>query len=110
MLRRMRMAPAVRVALMAAGILATTAAFGLHPEPTGADGVAAHRGLASAHVDDAPHACPACLTHGATLTPPRPATLAAGLPDLPALPSSAAAWHGRKAGRDLSGRSPPARS
>jgi hypothetical protein len=104
------MALAVRVALMAAGILAAAAGLGLHPEPSGAERVAAHRGFSSAHVDDAPHACPGCLTHGASLTPPLPATLCAGPPESGLLPSLAAATPGRLAGRELSGRSPPARS
>ena len=51
--------------LVAAGLLAVGAR--LRP-PSRArparDRVAAHRGISSAHADDAPHDCPACLTHG----------------------------------------------
>jgi hypothetical protein len=96
-----------RATLLAAAFLTLAASVGLHPEPGSGDLVTAHRGLASAHTDEGTHACPACLTHGAALAPPR-----AGLPS--AAPHAWRLEHrtespfvGRLAGRDLSGRSPP---
>ena len=110
MLRRMRASPAARAALAVAGALAVAAAFGLHPEPPGADRVAAHRGLSGAHQDDAPHACPACLTHAAALVAPRAQPIA---PD-PAADrnprSPEASSLSRRAALHLFGRAPPARS
>ncbi len=109
MLRRMRAARAVRAVLVAAATLALLASFGMHPEPVGTDGFASHRGLSSAHAEDAPHACPACLTHAAALlTPavdaPRVDSSDARVPL--ALESSALS---RRAALELSGRSPPFR-
>lgn len=110
MFRRMKTASPARAVLLAAAALAVLASFGLHPEPLSKDQLFTHRGLASAHADRAPHACPACLTHGAALAPPsselpaRAAIAVSGPPPLEILPP------GRLAGRDLSGRSPPDRS
>ena len=67
---RLRKAPRARAILLAAGVLAVVASFGLHPEPLGSERVSAHRGLASAHTDEGAHACPACLTHAAALVRP----------------------------------------
>ncbi len=103
----MRLAPAVRAALLAAGALALLAAFGLHPEGIGAGGFASHRGMSSAHLDEAPHACPACLTHTAALASPPVDPLAADLA------GTRAAWQPGNSGAsrcavlDLAGRSPP---
>jgi hypothetical protein len=99
-----------RAALLAAAALAVVASVGLHPEPIDGEHVAAHRGLASAHTDETTHACPACLTHAAALVPPL-----SGLPSAKPVPvrrdvPSGSPVVGRLAGRDLSGRSPPARS
>jgi hypothetical protein len=110
MFRQMRTAPSVRAALLAAGALAVLASFGLHPERLGDDQLAAHRGLASAHADKAPHACPACLTHGAALAPRLSELPARAAVFAPALPPPDVLPPGRLAGRDLSGRSPPDRS
>lgn len=110
MLRRMKRAPTVRAALLTGAVLALVASFGLHPEPLDADRVGAHRGLASAHTDEARHACPACLTHGAALAT-RPAELpSASLAEAPSYCRTAPRFVGRLAGRDLAGRSPPARA
>lgn len=107
MLRRLNASPLVRAALVAAGVLAMLAAFGLHPEPIGAGGIASHRGLSSAHQEDAPHACPACLTHAAALVTPA----ADPLPVDPSVRHAArrleTAAASRLAALDLSGRSPP---
>ncbi len=42
---RLRKAPRARAILLAAGVLAVIASFGLHPEPLGSERVSAHRGL-----------------------------------------------------------------
>ena len=110
MFRRLRTAPCVRAALLAAGALAVLASFGLHPELLGDDRLAAHRGLSSAHADKAPHACPACLTHGAALAPPLSQLPARVVIFAPGSPPAGVLPPGRLAGRDLSGRSPPDRS
>ena len=110
MLARLRSSPLVRTALLAAGFLAVAASFGLHPEPAAGDRVAAHRGLATAHTDDASHGCTACLTH-VPIVAASPADAACTPLDLAALDTFASpAFAGRRAGRDLSGRSPPSRS
>ncbi len=92
---------------MAAAVLALLAGFGLHPEPIGSAGLASHRGLSSAHMDEAPHACPMCLTHSAALTAPPSGmvTCDAGGTRSPRLPEDAAP--SLRAALDLSGRSPP---
>jgi hypothetical protein len=108
MLRRMRLAPAVRVVLVAAAALALVASFGLHPEPLGAGGFASHRGLSSAHHDDAPHACPACLTHAAALLTPAVDPLAVDSSDARAAFGLEPHARSRRATLELAGRSPPA--
>ncbi len=107
MLRRIRLAPVVRAALLAAGALMLSAAFGLHPEAIGAGGFSSHRGMSSAHLDEAAHVCPACLTHAAALAAPPADPLAADLDGtrVPRLPGNAGA--SRYAVLDVSGRSPP---
>ncbi len=107
MLRRMRAAPGVRAVLVAAAALALLAAFGLHPEPIGADGFASHRGLSSAHPEDAPHACPACLTHAAALLTPAPDPLAVDSSDARVAFALETGALSRRAALDLPGRSPP---
>jgi len=106
----MRLAPVVRAALLAAGALLLSAAFGLHPESIGPGGFASHRGMSSAHMDEAAHACPACLTHAAALAAPPAAPVAANLDATRTahLPGNAGA--SRDAVLDLSGRSPPVRA
>lgn len=107
MLRRIRLAPVVRAALLAAGALMLCAAFGLHPEAIGAGGFSSHRGMSSAHLDEAAHVCPACLTHAAALAAPPADPLAADLDGtrVSRLPGNAGA--SRHSVLDVSGRSPP---
>ena len=107
---RLRNTPLVRAALLAAGLLAVAASFGLHPEPAGGERVAAHRGLSSAHTDETSHGCTACLKHVPVVVGP-PAGAASALLTRAALAIfSSFDFAGRRAGRDLSGRSPPSRS
>ena len=106
MLRRMRTAPAVRLALCAAALLAVFASFGLHPEP-GEAFAGARPVLTQSAVSQSPHGCVACLNHGLALT-----SLASGLPAAGLLihvdsPLADPLWRGRLAGTDLPGRSPP---
>lgn len=108
MLRRMRSAPVVRLALCVAGFLAIGASFGLHPEPVGnfsssPPGVA----FAKLRTLEARHGCVACLTHGAALAAPLLGILLAGAPSEPASLLVDPSSHGRLAGTDLPGRSPP---
>jgi len=109
MLRRMRFAPAVRFALVAAAALALLASFGLHPEPLGPGGFASHRGLSSAHQDDAPHACPVCLTHAAALLTPAVDPLRIDSSDTRTAIALETDAVSRRAALELPGRSPPAR-
>ncbi len=110
MLHRLRIAPLARAAILAAAVLALVSSAGLHPEPIDAENVSAHRGLASAHSDEAAHACPACRTHTAALV-----LAPLGLPATAIAPTSLgfsadAPFVERVTGLDLSGRSPPSRS
>ena len=107
---RLRNAPLVRAVLLAAGALAVAASFGLHPEPAGGERVAAHRGLASAHTDEAAHGCTACLSHAPVLTAPAAGGTPTRLAPTALHLSANFEFAGRLAGRDLSGRSPPSRS
>jgi hypothetical protein len=110
MLRRMSASPAVRAVLVAACAMAVLAGFGLHPEPLETGGVAAHRGLSSAHLDDAPHACPACLTHSAAIVAPAIDPLSAVLDAARAASLLQPAALRRGASLELPGRSPPVRA
>ena len=110
MLHRLRTAPLAHAAVLAAAVLAFVSSAGLHPEPIGAENVSAHRGLASAHTDEAAHACPACRTHAAAFV-----VAPLGLLSTATAPTSLgfsvdSPFVDRLAGRDLSGRSPPSRS
>lgn len=107
MLRRMRLAPAIRAVLVAAAALALLASFGLHPEPLGAGGFASHRGLSSAHQDDAPHACPVCLTHAAALLTPAVDPLRIDSSDTRTVFALATDALSLRAALELPGRSPP---
>ena len=110
MLRRIRNAPVVRLALAVAVLLAIGTAFGLHPEPPSQARASDGSGISKARSAAAPHDCQACLTHGAAVASP----IAGFVPE--AAPTSAAALsdgslpHARLTCRDLSGRSPPALS
>lgn len=68
MLRRFRRSRVVRVLLCAAGLVSLTAAFGLHPEPSGASAAPTPLELASSAAVSAPaHECIACLTASSVL-------------------------------------------
>jgi hypothetical protein len=110
MLRQTRNRPAVRLALAVALLLALGASFGLHPEPASQGSPSGVSGISTARSAAAPHGCLACLTHGATMVSPlfgivleAAPSSATGLPE-GSLPPA------RLTCRDLSGRSPPARS
>jgi hypothetical protein len=68
MLRRFRRSRVVRVLLCASGLVSLTAAFGLHPEPSGASAAPSPLELASSASVSAPaHECIACLTASSVL-------------------------------------------
>ena len=106
MLRSLRTAPAVRLVLCVAALLAVGASFGLHPEP--GDGSAPRT---AAIAKDAPaqttHGCVACLNHGVALSSPLSGLfLACSVWEPASLPVDLLR-HGRLAGTELPGRSPP---
>jgi hypothetical protein len=69
MLRRLRCSRIARVVLCAAGLVSLTAAFGLHPEPSGTSCTAAPLEIASgASLTAQTHECIACLTASSVLT------------------------------------------
>jgi hypothetical protein len=108
MLGLMRNSPAVRWFLCLAALLSLSAAFGLHPEPDGANGPFAGTGVSPTRLQAPSHGCVACLAHGPAL-----ASASFGLP-LPATPRTGSVllayrgWEGRLPGRRQTGRSPPA--
>lgn len=98
----------MRLALCLAAALAVGASFGLHPEPAADFGAAAQStAFAKFRAAEASHGCVACLTHGAALTSPLSDILLAASPCEPASLILDPLSHGRLAGRDLPGRSPP---
>jgi hypothetical protein len=103
----MRTAPVVRIALCVAGFLAIGASFGLHPEPAGNFGLPPGAAWTKFRAPEATHGCVACLTHGAALPSPPVAILLLGASSEPASLVLHPDSHGRPAGRDLPGRSPP---
>jgi hypothetical protein len=110
MLRRTRNTSVVRLALAVAVLLALGASFGLHPEPASQGSPSGVSGISTARRVPAPHGCLACLAHGAAMVSPlfgivlvAAPSSAAGLSEGPLPPA-------RLTCRDLSGRSPPARS
>jgi hypothetical protein len=66
MLRRLRRSSPARAMLCLAVLLATAAAFGLHPEPLDEGHAAAFSAVES--VRSGAHLCVACLTHAPALT------------------------------------------
>jgi hypothetical protein len=106
MLRRFRTAPAVRLALCAAAVIAIGASFGLHPEPGEPLG-AASAAFAKSATPESNHGCLACLNHGMALTSPLSGLLVSGSAWTPAPPPADPTSHGRLAAADLPGRSPP---
>jgi hypothetical protein len=110
MLRQLRTVRAAQIALCLAAIVAVGGSFGLHPEP-GSGAVSIHAsGFSTFKTSPAPHGCLACLAHGAALVPPISGILLTSSPAATASVFLEPALAGRLAGRDLSGRSPPARS
>lgn len=109
MLRRTKHSLLARVALGAALCLSVAASFGLHPEPAGASGrLAGPELVAQVCAPAAAHGCVACVSGGTiVLWPGTPVVLAAA-PCVRAVVSAAPLLLSRLAGRDLSGRSPPA--
>jgi hypothetical protein len=106
MLRRFRTAPAVRLALCVAALIAIGASFGLHPEPGDRLG-AASVSFAKSAAPESNHGCMACLNHGMALTSPLSGLLVSGSPWTPAPPPFDPASRGRLSAADLPGRSPP---
>ncbi|MGH9369026.1 MAG: hypothetical protein ACRD3M_15280 [Thermoanaerobaculia bacterium] len=107
----MRAAPAVKLALCIAALLSIGAAFGIHREPIVNGALeAAASGLSAVRTVSAPHGCFACLTHGAALASPRSGIAFTSAASAPGSLFADPVPGGRLAGRDLSGRSPPARS
>ena len=106
MLRRIRTAPAVRLALFAAALLAVGASFGLHPEPDETLG-ARSAAFARSAAPESNHGCVACLNHGLALTSSLAGLLLAGSAWKPASPPADPLSHGRLVAADLPGRSPP---
>jgi hypothetical protein len=106
MLRRFRTAPAVRLALCAAALIAIGASFGLHPEPGEAFG-ASSTAFARSAAPESSHGCMACLNHGMALASPVSGLLASGSAWTPAPPAADPTSHGRLSASDLPGRSPP---
>jgi hypothetical protein len=107
MLRRIRTAPAVRLALCAAALLAIAASFGLHPEPGEVFATSSAVFAKSAAAPQSQHGCVACLNHGLALTSPLSGLLPSGSAWTPASPPADPLLRGRLAGTDLPGRSPP---
>jgi hypothetical protein len=106
MLRRMRTAPAVRLMLCVATLLAVGASFGLHPEP----GDASAPRTTAIEKTAAPqtiHGCVACLNHGAALSSPFSGLFLASSVWEPAALPFGLLWYGRLGGTGLPGRSPP---
>jgi hypothetical protein len=110
MLRKIRTMPAVRLALALAVLLAVGASFGLHPEPGSQSAPSAVGGITKVRAAAAPHDCLACLTHGAAIAAPLAGIVLEADSTSPAGPSGGSIPPARLARRDLSGRSPPARS
>ncbi len=96
----------MRAALCVAALLAVGASFGLHPEP--GDGFAPKaRAIAKAAAPQTSHGCVACLNHGVALASPFSGLFLAGSLWEPASLQVGLLWHGRLAGTELPGRSPP---
>lgn len=109
MLRRTKHSLLVRVALGAALCLSIAASFGLHPEPVAAPGRLSGPEIASrASAPSAAHGCVACVSGGTIVLWPGAPVVLSATPCVRAVVSTAPLLLSRLAGRDLSGRSPPA--
>ena len=109
MLRRTKHSLLARVALGAALCFSIAASFGLHPEPVGAPGrTAGPAVVAQASALSAAHGCIACMSGGTVVLWPGAPVVLSATPCVRAAVSTAPLPLSRLAGRDLSGRSPPA--
>ena len=109
MLRRTKKSLWARFALGAALCLSIAASFGLHPEPVGAPGRAAGLEIvAQASAPTAAHGCIACMSGGTIVLWPRAPVVLSATPSVRAAVCAAPLLLSRLAGRDRSGRSPPA--
>ena len=107
MFRRLRSSSPARLALCLASVLAVAGAFGLHPEqPLRAADTPDTAEISRVAAQPAPHACPACLAHGAGLVQPLGGFALPAVSE-PAAPPETPVLFDRLAGRNLSGRSPP---
>jgi hypothetical protein len=110
MLRRLRRSSPVRATLCLAVLLATAAAFGLHPEP-GDEASARSPEISRAESVRSPsHLCVACLTHAASLAAPLALALAAPAIAPDAAPPFRHVSPPRLSRTPCSGLSPPALS
>jgi hypothetical protein len=111
MLRRTRTSTTARVALWAALCLSILASLGMHPEPPAESGRFAGPAIAAAEfAAAATHGCLACVAGGSALLSTRGAVVLESILCSAAILPSASLLFPRLAGRDLSGRSPPALS
>ncbi len=110
MLRRIRNAPSVRLALAVAVLLAVGTAFGLHPEPSTQGPAGDVSGISKVGNAAASHDCQACLTHGAAVASPLAGFVPEAALTSAAILSDDSLPHARLTCRELSGRSPPAHS
>jgi hypothetical protein len=109
MLRRTKHSLLVRMALGAALCLSIAASFGLHPEPVGAPGrLSGAELLANPCAPSAAHGCIACMSGGTIVLWPGAPVVLSATPCVRAVVSTVPHLLSRLAGRDLSGRSPPA--
>ena len=109
MLRRTKHSLLVRVALGVALCLSIAASFGLHPEPAGAPGRPSDPEIVSpVGAPPAAHGCIACMSGGTIVLWPGAHVVLPATPCVPAVIATAPLLLSRLAGRDLSGRSPPA--
>jgi hypothetical protein len=110
MLRHLRSAGSVRLAVGVAVFAAILGAAGLHPEPALGFTADSTLGLIHSATPTASHGCLACLTHGAALASPISGIVAPGAPATPDLPPAVSDGYARIVPRDLAGRSPPSNS
>jgi hypothetical protein len=109
MLRRTKRSLLVRLALGAAVCLSIAASFGLHPEPVGAPGrTSGPEVAAEASTPSTAHGCIACMSGGTIVLWPGAPVVLSATPCVLAAVSPAPLLLSRLAGRDRSGRSPPA--
>jgi hypothetical protein len=112
MLRSMRKARFGQFALMLAGFLAISGAFGLHPEPEPAQAAAAAAGSGWHNLDRTgetnPHVCVACLSHRSISLPRLAAVVLQPASAVAPTPDAAPSPLGRLEVQSREGRAPPA--